>query len=121
MGLIDVLSQKSSQLAIALLIPNVGSGLSQLIFRDKQDDWFKNLKKPCYNPPGYVFAPVWAGLYTGMGYASYLAYTRGGGFNGPARIPLMMYGGQLVYNFAWYRLFVCKRSLKWVSGVRCSW
>lgn len=116
MDLSEVLSKPSTQLAVALLIPNVGSGLSQLIFKDKRDDWYAKLKKPCYNPPGYVFGPVWAGLYTGMGYASYLAYKNGGGFNGPARIPLLMYGGQLVYNFAWYRLFACYRSLKWVRN-----
>lgn len=64
------------------VLPNVGGWISSIYCRDSITTWYQTLKKPSFTPPDWVFGPVWTGIYTGAGYASYLVYQNGGGFNG---------------------------------------
>lgn len=36
--------------------------------------WYAGLNKPVFNPPGWLFGPVWITLYTLMGISAYLIY-----------------------------------------------
>ena len=61
--------------------------------------WYKQLKKPTWAPPGYLFGPVWTILYIlitiSFGYIVYLVWMRAL----PATI-LWPFGLNLVFNFA---------------------
>ena len=47
-----------------------------LITKASIDVWYENLIKPAFNPPNWVFGPVWTILYTMMAVAAWLAYKR---------------------------------------------
>lgn len=87
------------------LFPNIVGISSGLVSRKETKTLFEKLKMPSWRPPRWVFAPVWTSLYTSMGYASYVVYRDGGGFNGAARLPLCIYGANLAANWVWSPIF----------------
>ena len=66
-------------------------------------DWYATLKKPSWNPPGWIFGPVWLALYPMMAVAAWLVWKRGG-FAAQCR-PLTLFLVQLALNAAWTPLF----------------
>uniref|UniRef100_A0A1B6MSK1 Translocator protein n=1 Tax=Graphocephala atropunctata TaxID=36148 RepID=A0A1B6MSK1_9HEMI len=96
----------------AVTLPLVGSTLVSYYLGGTPGPWAETLKTPKWRPPRMAFPIVWSGLYTGMGYASYLVWKDGGGFEGPAQLPLAMYGAQLALNFSWSPIFFGMHSLK---------
>lgn len=66
-------------------------------------DWYASLKKPSWNPPAWIFGPVWTILYLMMALAAWLVW-RHGGFAAQRRA-LMLFLVQLALNAAWTPLF----------------
>jgi tryptophan-rich sensory protein len=65
--------------------------------------WYGTLKKPSWNPPSWIFGPVWSVLYTTMAVAAWLVWKRGG-FAGQ-RLALSLFLAQLLFNALWSPLF----------------
>jgi benzodiazapine receptor len=63
-------------------------------------EWYSALKKPEWNPPSWVFGPVWSVLYTMMAVSAWLVWMR-------VRFsrPLVPYFVQLALNAAWSPVF----------------
>ena len=72
--------------------------------------WFPLLLKPAWNPPSWLFAPVWTTLYVLMGVAVWRAWRAGG----PAAPRLVRgYFVQLVFNAMWSVLFFGLKQPAW--------
>lgn len=67
------------------------------------DEWYFQLRKPVWTPPGYLFGPVWTFLNAAMGVSAWLVW-RKHGFR-DARLALSLFGAQLVLNGAWTWIF----------------
>ena len=65
--------------------------------------WYASLQKPAWNPPGWLFGPVWSVLYTMMAMAAWRVGRQGGW--GKQRKPLLIFLAQLMLNALWTPLF----------------
>jgi tryptophan-rich sensory protein len=66
-------------------------------------EWYAGLEKPSWNPPSWVFGPVWTFLYISMAVAAWLVWKKGGWKS--QRRPLTLYLVQLLLNAIWTPLF----------------
>jgi len=74
-------------------------------------DWYTHLAKPAFNPPAWVFAPVWTLLYLVMGIAAWLVWRQ----RAVARVTpaLALFLVQLALNAAWSWLFFGLHHIGW--------
>jgi len=88
---------------ISILIAE-GAGLIGSFFTAKSvSSWYLAINKPSWNPPSWVFGPVWTVLYALMGWAAFLVWKEK---SAPfAKAALWLYGIQLILNILWSILF----------------
>ena len=72
--------------------------------------WYRRLEKPPFNPPSSVFPPVWTALYTLIALSAWRVWRRPPGRKRSAALAL--WGGQLIANAAWTKLFFGERRPK---------
>ena len=89
---------------LAFLVLTVGGGLA-IGFRARPDGWYARLQKPSFNPPDWVFAPVWTVLYVMIAIAGYRLFVRA-----PGGAAMVLWAVALVLNFIWSPIFFRLRS-----------
>ena len=68
--------------------------------------WYAGLAKPAFNPPGWIFGPVWTVLYVLIAVAGWRVWQRDrGGW------PNRLWWAQLVLNFMWTPVFFAAHQL----------
>lgn len=74
--------------------------------------WYASLNKPAFNPPGWLFAPVWTILFILMGIASYLIWLK---WNEStlAKAALVLFFVHLIFNVLWSILFFGLQNPGW--------
>ncbi len=75
------------------------------------DGWYAELNKPAWNPPSWIFGPVWTLLYVMMAVAAWRIWLRGGWSR--QRIPLTLFLVQWALNALWTPLFFGLHLLGW--------
>lgn len=87
-----------------LLIPMLIGFFSSFLTRFEVDGtWFNLLKKPYFNPPNWLFAPVWTTLFLLMGIGLYFIWNSG--FVEIRKKAILVFSIQLFLNFCWSILF----------------
>ena len=93
-------------LAIAAVV--AASVLGQIATYPNLVPWYAGLAKPWFNPPNWVFAPVWTSLYALMAYAVWRIMRLP---RSPARShAILLFFIQLALNAAWSWMFFAAHS-----------
>lgn len=79
--------------------------LSSLVTQSSIDTWYPTLEKPFFNPPNWVFAPVWTLLFIMMGVAGGLIWNRLESNEKEVKKALFFFTAQLLLNALWSYLF----------------
>jgi translocator protein len=70
---------------------------------DTSSDWYRQLDRPSWQPPGAVFGPVWTILYVLIAVSATLSFRDVGGPR--RRIVLGLFAANLALNLAWTWIF----------------
>lgn len=91
-------------LSLFLLLVVGGGFVSGFVAAPGQ--WYADLVKPPFNPPPWLFGPVWTGLYVLVAIAGWRVWQRER--DGPAMVAWWV---QLAFNFLWSPVFFLARNL----------
>lgn len=78
---------------------------SGMVTRSAIVTWYPTLVKPSFNPPNWIFAPVWSMLYVMMGVAAGLVWNRIDFEKEIVKKALVFFAIQLALNALWSYLF----------------
>jgi len=62
------------KLIISIIIPLLVGAVSGFFTNSGVKGWYATAAKPAFNPPNWVFGPVWTILYILMGIAFFLVW-----------------------------------------------
>lgn len=79
--------------------------LASIVTRESVDTWYPTLEKPSFNPPNWLFMPVWTFLYVIMGVAGALVWDKLDEKEETAKKGLTYFFIQLALNMLWSYLF----------------
>jgi tryptophan-rich sensory protein len=96
-------------LIVAIVIPLAVGAVSGAATAEGVSTWYPTLVKPPFNPPAWIFGPVWTVLYIMMGVAVFVVWQRGWGSDG-VRAAVTAFAIQLALNALWSILFFGLRS-----------
>jgi len=97
------------QLFLFILICQAAGLIGSFFTAQSVRTWYVSLQKPAFNPPSWVFGPVWTALYLMMGIAAYLVWRRGWD-NKAVKVALGVFLFQLILNGLWSFLFFGMKS-----------
>lgn len=96
-------AQPKLALVLALAVCLAAGGIGSFATAAKIPTWYATIAKPAWNPPNWVFGPVWTTLYVLMGIAAWMIWMR---WEQPGTgRALTWFGIQLGLNTLWSFVF----------------
>ncbi len=71
-----MMNNKYISLALILLVTFVASGIGGFVTSSFKEPWYSEIILPTFNPPSWVFGPVWTILYILMSVAAWIAWSK---------------------------------------------
>lgn len=100
------------KLFLSILIPVLTGAVSGFFTISGVNGWYAVANKPWFNPPNWIFGPVWTTLYILMGIALYLVW-RSDAAGTVKNTSLALFAAQLTLNFFWSVIFFSLQKPGW--------
>lgn len=97
---------------ISVSVPVILGGVSGLFNVSAIDGWYQTINKPSWNPPSWIFGPVWTTLYVMMGIALYLVW-KAEASSILKKTAISLFAIQFVLNFFWSFIFFNQQEMGW--------
>jgi len=94
---------KPQLLATAIVASLAAGVIGSFATTTKIGSWYAELDKPLFNPPNWIFGPVWTTLYIMMGISLYLVWISRS--DESKKSAFITYGVQLALNTIWSLVF----------------
>lgn len=92
------------KLIVAILLPFLAAGVGSIFTSAAIPNWYASLEKPFFNPPNWVFGPVWTLLYLLQGIAFYLVLVSRA-TTAKIQGATQLFIAQVIFNAAWSMVF----------------
>ena len=89
---------RSLRLALFVVLV-VGTGFATGVL-NQPGGWYAALAKPWFNPPNWIFAPVWSIIYLLVAIAGWRTWERD-----RTSVAMTLWWAQMALNFAWSPIF----------------
>jgi len=96
------------KLVVSVILCQIAGFLGSLFTTPAIPTWYATLKKPFFNPPNWIFSPVWISLFILMGISLFLVWRRQG--HPRFKTALTFFFVQLILNIFWSVAFFGLRS-----------
>lgn len=89
---------------ISIIIPVAVGAVAGFFTASSVSSWFATIEKPSFNPPNWIFSPVWTLIYILMGLAFYFVWKTDAA-KALKNKAIIFYAVQLFLNFLWSFIF----------------
>lgn len=101
LGVLTEQFRSPRSLALLALFVLVVLGMGSFIgIQTAPGSWYQDLNKPVFNPPNWIFGPVWTVLYLFIAVAGWRCFLRS-----PQSSAMYLWYGQMCLNWLWSPLF----------------
>lgn len=102
----------TAKLVISIIVPLAIGATSGLFTETGVGSWYQTIQKPSWNPPGWIFGPVWTTLYILMGISLYLIWKSDATLS-LKWLAILLFALQLALNFFWSLIFFNQHAIGW--------
>ena len=88
---------------ISILLPLSLGAIAGMFTSQSVPEWYATLNRPSFNPPNWIFGPVWTTLYILMGISFFLIWKQEA--SKVRNRAILIFLLQLLLNFAWSFIF----------------
>jgi len=92
-----------TKLIISITLPLVLGIIVGMFTSQSVPDWYSTLNRPSFNPPNWIFGPVWTILYILMGISFFVIWKQEA--SKARTLAISIFFLQLLLNFAWSFIF----------------
>jgi benzodiazapine receptor len=109
------------KLAASVVLCMLAGFIGSIFTTPKIGGWYAGIAKPSFNPPNWLFGPVWTALYMMMAIALYLVWRKGLAAKG-VKVALAVFIVQLALNTLWsYAFFGAQSPLAGLVVIVALW